>query len=99
MGQHFSSYDPANAGREHFFDQLKQDAEWAMDSAKTSYFRDKVDPQKAMAHAFGAIAGRRYSRFNEAEKSGDAERAGEMKAFALFWYGMETKTSSVAEYP
>ena len=99
MGQHFSSYDPATDGMEHFFDQIKQDAEWAMDAAKTFYFRDEVDPQKAIAHGFGAVAGRRYSRFKEAEASGDIERAKEMKAFAVFWYEMETKTSSVTHYP
>ncbi len=87
MSKHFAELAQDQTTPEaHYFEQLRLDLEWAAGAAKTFVERDGRDRLSALHTGFHAIAGRRWSRFKQSEKSGDKECASEMEAFGLFWY-------------
>lgn len=87
--RHFRDPDPGESLNLHIIEQINLDLEWCLNASHTFHTSDGLVHLDALLQGLNAIAGRRYSRYKEAESNNQTLRSKEMQELAKFWYKLE----------
>ncbi|HMO41692.1 MAG TPA: hypothetical protein PKE17_19925 [Saprospiraceae bacterium] len=93
--RHFRDPDPGESLNLHIIEQINYDLDWGLSAAHTFRTSDGKIPIDALLQGLNAIAGRRYSRYKEAESNNQASRSKEMQELAKFWYKLEREITEL----